>query len=167
MLPSSNKKSNKKMKKLLTIILFGLATTASADEQIAYLVVCDDDKAHQLISKAIESKLKKANLEVTEKLPKAKLIVYAQKDTNDRVNPEGWSFAISHVSNYATYFVAAKLLDTQYPEVKQAEPAIMDMLKHDGFLTYINVGHIDKLNEQTVSKLSEGIVQEFAKRVVD
>ena len=159
------------MKKLFTLLLLQslsfLTPVYAADPvNIAYLVVCEDSQASQLISSAIETRLKKASLEISNKLPKAKLIVYAQKDINDRVNPEGWSFAVAHVSNYATYFVAAQLLDSETPEVKAAEPALVDMLKHDGFLNYINVAHVDKLNAQTIAQVSDGVVEEFAKRVL-
>lgn len=158
------------MRKLIASIFFVLVfhtslSFAAESTKVAYLVVCDDAAVTKNLSEAIEGRLKKANLEVTEKLPHGKLIVYAQQDINDRVNSNGWSFAITHVTNYPTYFIAAKLLQSESTEAKSVEPAIVNMLQRDGFLTYINVAHADKLDESSIAVVLDYVVGEFAKRV--
>ena len=147
------------------IFWFSTQSLAEGSDNVAFLVICDNETVLKQVSKALDIRLKKANFQVSERLPKAKLIVYAQQDVNDRVNDKGWSFAAAHVTNRSTYYLAAKLLKSDSAEVKAIEPAIMDMLKSDGFLTYLNVAHVDKLDEGTISIIADNFVGEFAKRV--
>lgn len=138
---------------------------AAEPTKVAYAVICDNEAVGTKLSSAIEQRLKLAKLEVTTKLPKAKLIVYAQQDLNDRVNRKGWSFAIAHVTNYPTYVVAAKLLGKNIKEVSPIEPALISMLNQEGFMTYMNVAHTDELSEQNISVILDSAVTEFSKRV--
>ncbi|HEY8094491.1 MAG TPA: hypothetical protein VIE65_00155 [Methylobacter sp.] len=153
----------------IVIALFCYVPSSLADGpiRVAYLVICDDASVSKQISTAIETRLEKANFEISDKLPKAKLVIYAQKDINDRINTNGWSFAVAHVTNKPTYFVAAKLLNSDSAEAKAVEPALMDILRSDGILTYLNVSHIDKLDDGTLAILTDNFVGEFAKRAKD
>ncbi|WP_137719244.1 hypothetical protein [Methylobacillus flagellatus] len=159
------------MRNLITytfcILLFhtSISFAEETSRKVAYLVVCDDETVIKTLSEKIDERMKQAKFEVTENLPQLKLIVYAQHDINDRVNANGWSFAIAHVTNYPTYFVAAKLLKSESAEAKAVGPVISNMLQYDGFLTYINVAHVDKFDEKTIAILLDNIVGEFAKRV--
>lgn len=133
--------------------------------KVAYQVVCDDSAASEKLSAAVEENFKKFNLEVTERLPRAKLFIYAQRDVNDRVNVDGWSFAIVHASNTPTYFVAAKLISSETPAVNEVKPALLSMVREDGFLTYMNVAHADRLTPENIAQIIQSAVKSFAERV--
>jgi hypothetical protein len=143
------------------------ASCANADEppKVAYRIVCSDPVASQLISDAVRTRIDAAKLQTTDKLPFKKLFIYAQQDVGDRVNANGWSFAIAHVSNQVTYFVASKLLPANGSEVNEVKTALTSMLQEEGFLTYMNVAHVDRLNATTISEVADNFVAEFVKRL--
>lgn len=147
-------------------LLFSLPALSWAAEpvKVAYQVICDDRAVAEQVSVAIEENLRMFKLQVTDRLPKSKLFVYAQRDFNDRVNPEGWSFAIAHVSNTPTYYVAAKLISSNSDEVNAVKPALLSMAREDGYLTYMNVAHADRLTPENVAIIVHAVVQSFAER---
>ncbi len=151
-------------------LLFALASQMPAPvhaavPKIAYQVICDDPTANELISGSVRSRMTAAGLEFADRLPFKKLVVYAQRDVNDTINANGWTFAIAHVSNQATYFVASRLLPTHGPEIDEAKPVLIDMIKEDGFLTYLNTAHLDRLDAGTASILADLLVTELVKRL--
>ncbi len=82
--------------------------TASAEQkiQVSYQVICEDQEIAQRFSDAIGRRLAASDLETTEVMPHAKLLLYIIQDVNDTVNPDGYSIAVAHQSNFPTYFVA-------------------------------------------------------------
>jgi len=156
-----------KFKSLL--LLLALVTPAflwaAEPLKVAYQIVCDDSAVSERLSAAVEANFKKFNLEVTDRLPRAKLFIYAQRDVNDRVNVDGWSFAIVHASNAATYFVAAKLISSEAPAVNEVKPALLSMVRENGFLTYMNVAHADRLTSENIDQITQSAVRSFAERV--
>jgi hypothetical protein len=158
------------LRQLLQAGLLALAVNAScakADEpvKVAYKIVCSDPVASQLISDAVRTRIDAAKLQTTDKLPFKKLFIYAQRDAGDRVNTNGWSFAIAHASNQVTYFVASKLLPANGSEVDSVKTALIGMLQEEGFLTYMNVAHVDRLDATTLSALADDFVAEFLTRL--
>jgi len=154
---------------LSVMLLHPTFTVASELIKISYQVLCDDASAMKQISSAIEERLKRSNFEITEKakLPVAKLFVYAQQDLNDRVNRNGWSFAIAHVSNYLSYHVAGELLDSTCPEVSALKPVLISMLNEEGFIKHMNIVHVDELTEETIATITDSIVGAFSMRVTN
>jgi hypothetical protein len=150
---------------LSNLFVVSLAVAAAEPTKVAYQVICDDASVAENLSLAIEKRLEEANLKISSEYPKAKLFVYAQQDINDRVNADGWSFAIAHATNYSTYYVAAKLLKNKSKTITLIEPTLMAMLQEEGFMRYMNVTHIDKLDETNVAIVMDSVVAEFVKRI--
>jgi hypothetical protein len=150
------------------ILFFSSSIAWSAEKiRVSYEVVCDNSKISRAISEAISERLKRrSEIEVSERLPSAKLYVYAQQDVGDRVNPNGWSFAIAHASNQPTYFVGAKLLHSKEKAVEEIKPVLIEMLQEQGFIRYMNVAHLDEFSEKSLSILADNAVDEFLKRVL-
>jgi len=150
------------------IFLVGtLALPAGASEpkiQVSYQVVCEDPQLEKQFSAAIKKRLGLAGMEITERLPKAKFLIYVSQDVNDSVNPNGYSIAVAHLTNYATYFVASKLIESKSAEAEAVRQALMDMLREEGFMTHINVAHIDKMNEKNIVLVANALVDKFVEK---
>ena len=148
------------------LILVGLLVfPANATEQIlkvSYQVVCADPRLEKQFSTAIKRRILATGLNMTDRLPKAKLLIYINQDINDSINPDGYSIAVAHLTNYATYFLASKLIEGKSAEAEAVRPAIMSMLREEGFMTHINVAHIDKMNEKNIALVANALVDEFA-----
>lgn len=138
---------------------------AAEPVKVAYQVICEDRAVAEKLSLAVAARLKKANLDVTDRFPSAKLFIYAQQDVNDRVNTDGWSFAIVHASNLASYFLASKLMSSEAPAVNDVKPVLLNMVREDGLLTYMNVAHADRLTPENIDRILESVVTSFAQRV--
>lgn len=74
-------------------------------------------------------------------------------------------FAIVHASNTPTYFVAAKLISYETPAVNEVKPALLSMVREDGFLSYMNVAHADRLTPENIAQIIQSAVKSFAERV--
>jgi hypothetical protein len=149
---------------LLAAILFCLAAGATAAERprFAFTVICNDPALAQTLRSGIEARLGAANADITDKLPTAKLFVYANRDVGDRKNPEGVSIAIAHVSNMPTALLAL-------PYVKRGEDmpeTLRKMLGEEGFLEHLNVAHMDTPNEAQVKEVLDKLVSNFLQRYV-
>lgn len=153
------------MKHLYLVILFSLTSFAAWAGDISLQVICNDPSASKRIQVALEDKIKSAGLQMTNQFPSAKLFVYAQQNTESRINSNGWSFAVAHVSNRKTYYLASKLINSEVKEIKEVKPALVDMVKDEGFMTYLNVIQTDDLSDKYLLVVSDSIVSEFAKRV--
>ena len=151
---------------VLVCLYWPICAIAIEPVKISYRVVCANENASKQISSAIAEGLGRFNFEITEDFPVAKLFIYAQQDINDKANPEGWSLAIAHVSNYSTYRVAAKLLGSKNPEVTEVKSTLVNMLNEEGFMTYLNVAHVDELSEPNVTIVVNIIVDNFTKRIL-
>ena len=146
------------------ILAFLISSTAIA-ETVALQVICDDAAATKRIQSALETKIKKEGLVLSDKLPDAKLFLYAQQNTGSTINKNGWSFAIAHVSNRRTYYVAAKLFKSEAKEVKEVEPVLINMLQQEGFMTYLNVVQSDDLSEKSLATIADDAAKELSKRI--
>lgn len=152
---------------LIAMLTFPLISNANTKAiKVSLSVVCSNSTAKELLSKAIITRLNSnKNLKITNKYPESKLFIYAQQDKNDRVNPKGWSFAVVHVSNMNSYVLASKLLKINKPAVQSLKTSFINLIKEEGFLRYMNVAHIDKLNKSTLSKIADNFVSEFVSRL--
>ncbi len=147
---------------LLAAILFGFAAGATAAERprFAFAVICNDAALAQVLRSGIETRLKAAGVDVTDKLPSAKLWVYANRDTGDRKNPDGVSIAIAHVSNVQTAMLAL-------PYVKKDEAipeTLRTMLGEEGFLQHLNVAHMDTPDAVQVKEVLDKLVSTFLQK---
>ena len=147
---------------LLAAGLFWLAATAGAAERprFGFTVICDDPALAQVLRSGIEARLGAANVDITDKLPTAKLYVYANRDSGDRKNPDGVSIAIAHVSN-----VPAALLALSYVKRQDGMPEEMRaMLGEEGFLRHLNVAHMDTPSEAQVNEVLDKLVSVFLQK---
>lgn len=156
---------------MVTCLLSGLAFSSAAKAETAealhvdYFVICEDPAVIARITQRIESHLKKSpELVRDEKTPKRKLYLYAQKDENDRKNPNGWSFAIAHVSNVGNRVLNNRLEECQDPHCVEAKKVSSVLAKEEGFLKHLNVAHIDELTDSTLDQLVSTVFETFAKK---
>ncbi|MFC5550861.1 hypothetical protein [Massilia aerilata] len=144
---------------LLAAILFCLAATATAAERprFGFAVICDDPALAQVLRAGIEARFHAARVDIADKLPTAKLFVYANRDSGDRKNPEGVSIAIAHVSNMPTAVLALSYVKRQdgMPEEIRA------MLGEEGFLQHLNVAHMDTPSDTQVNEVLDKLVSTF------
>jgi hypothetical protein len=144
---------------LLGAILFCLAVGAGAAERprFAFTVICNDPALAQVLQSGIEARLAAAQVDITDKLPTAKLFVYANRDSGDRKNPDGVSIAIAHVSN-----MEAAVLALSYVKRGEEMPEMLRrMLGEEGMLQHLNVAHMDTPNEAQVKEILDKTVESF------
>jgi hypothetical protein len=157
------------MMRIAPLFIWALLATVSSgaeNKRIDFSVVCSDPAAARSITGAIETEIKKYDgFEVSSEHPSARLFVYAQQDVNDRMNTNGWSFAVAHVSNLPSQVLALRLLDSTATEVEEVKPLLLSMLKEEGFLTHLNVAHVDELSTQALQVVMETIVGDFVTRM--
>ena len=152
--------------RFLAMTLLGLLISSAAlAQKVSFEVVCDEPSVSERIQKALEHQLKLEGLEMSDSLPEAKLFLFAQRTTSSRVNKNGWTFAIAHVSNQKTYYVAGKLIDSNAMEVKEIKDVLISMIQENGFLTYLNVIHTDDLSEYSLSEVANNAATALSKRV--
>jgi len=145
---------------LLFCLMAGAGAGAAERPRFAFAVICNDPALAQVLRAGIETRLKAASVDITDKLPNAKLWVYANRDTGDRKNPDGVSIAIAHVSNVQTALLALPYVkkDEAIPETLRA------MLGEEGFLQHLNVAHMDTPNDAQVKEVLDKLVSTFLQK---
>jgi uncharacterized protein (DUF111 family) len=151
---------------LLAALLFALSVTATANAtaaerpRFAFAVICNDPALAEVLRAGIEARLNAARVDIADKFPTAKLFVYANRDADDRKNPDGVSFAIAHVSNVQTALLALPYVkrDEAMPETLRA------MLAEEGFLQHLNVAHVDTPNDAQLKEILDKLVANFLKK---
>lgn len=155
------------LKFIFSLLVFGLSISALAEPvTVSYSIICADEKVSAQLSNEIESRLSKAEgISISQRLSSYKLFVFAQQDVGDRINNKGWSFAIAHVDNTKSYYVASKLLDSNTPNIQELQEVLISMVQEEGFMKYLNVAHIDKLDDTNLLLLVDKITANFLDRV--
>jgi len=153
---------------LSLLCLFCLASPSFAADKIriSVAITCNDREAANKLAAAFTAAFAKApDYELVDKLPQAKLMIYANQDVNNRKNPQGWSIALARVSNVQTYFLASKLNDSQQADAVAVKPIVNGMVNEDGFLKTLNVAHLDDLSDANVQALAEVATTAFLKEM--
>lgn len=151
------------IRRLSAVALFCLAAiTVHATERPAfgYYVICDDAVIAQRLRTGIEERFAKLHVVTRDRLPTAKLLVYANRDSNDTRNSEGVSVAIAHVSNMESATLAL-------PYIKRNEPmpdALQAMLREEGMLMHLNVAHMSTSSDAEVNQLLDSVVAAFVQK---
>lgn len=155
------------MRKFLTVLclLLTAAPSIAADKiRVSVQIACSDrDAAGKLAAAFTKAFGKVSDYELVDSLPQAKLVIYANRDSNSAKNPNGWSVAIARVSNTQTYYAASKLADTQQSDALAVKQVIAGMMQEEGFLKNLNVAHLDELSDATVEVLAEAVTAAFFK----
>lgn len=132
-----------------------------------FRVLGDDKPVVDGLSACLNATFKdKADYEIVSKLPAAELILYVNRDANDRVNPKGVSIAVAHVSNTVALFVANKLLID--PRTKTDDPnpqgAAAALVRQEGNLDHLSVAHIDDPSPEETRQVCQSVAETvFAK----
>jgi hypothetical protein len=124
--------------RLWAVILFCMAAGAvhgAEPPAFGYYVICSDPALAQRLRSGIEERFAKLHVVTRDRLPTAKLLVYANRDSNDTHNTEGISVAIAHVSNMEPAALALSYIkrNETMPDVLQA------MLREEGVLLHLYV----------------------------
>jgi hypothetical protein len=146
-------------------LLFAAANAVAADKiRISVSIACDDHEAAGRLAAAFAKSFAVVpDYELVDSLPQAKLVLYANRDSNSGKNPQGWSIAIARVSNTQSYFAASKLENTQQTDALAVKPVITGMLNEEGFLKNLNVAHLDDLSDASVAALADAVTASFVK----
>jgi len=151
---------------LLSLALVAAPSYAADKTRISVQIVCNDrDATAKLANSFTQAFAKAQDYELVDKLPQAKLMLYANKDVNSRKNPEGWSIAIAWTSNVQTYFLASKLNDSQQADAVAVKPIVTGMVNENGFIKNLTVAHVDDLSDTNVQALGELITAQFIKEM--
>ena len=151
---------------LLCLLLTAAPSFAADKTRIAVSIICSDhDAAGRLAAAFTRAFTKAPDYELVDSLPQSKLVLYANRDANNRKNPDGWSIAIARVSNVQSYFAASKLADTQQTDALAVKPVINGMVNEDGFLKSLNVAHLDDLSDANVEALAQAVTASFLKEL--
>jgi hypothetical protein len=149
--------------RLSAAVLFCLAVNAADAAEppaFGYYVICNDSGIAQRLRTGIEERFAKLHVVTRDRLPTAKLLVYANRDSNDTRNTEGISVAIAHVSNMEPAALALPYLkrNEAMPEVLQA------MLRKEGMLMHLNVAHMSTASDTEVNQLLDNVVTTFVQK---
>lgn len=146
-----------------TATLFCLAMGAACAAEAPafdYAVVCDEPALAQRLRTGIEQRFAKLHVQVRDRLPAAKLFIYASRDTNDKRNIEGVSVAIAHVSNMAPAALALSYIKRNEPMPEM----LQSMLREEGMLMHLNVAHMTTPSDAEVNELLDKIVTAFVRK---
>ncbi|WP_036173291.1 hypothetical protein [Massilia sp. 9096] len=137
------------------------AATAAESPVFAYTVFCDDDPVlAQRLRSGIEERFARLHVQLRSQFPYARLIIYANRDTDDDKNPAGVSVAIAHTSNLE----AAKLA-LAYVHRKEAPPPLLQsMLGEEGMLLHLRVAHLSSPSDKLVDGLLDEVVGSFVQK---
>lgn len=156
------------MKRYVIALFLLLPVLALAEPvPVSIEVFGENAEAAMRLKRSLEDHIKEyAEVQVrNDKYPHLQLHVAIQQDINDRKNPNGWSFAIVHVSNIDTVHVAEQLAKSSDPSVQEVMPNIANMIREQGFVKYINVAHIDEFSKKNIDIVGCNIISEFVKRI--
>jgi len=143
---------------LVLLALLSFPSFAADPVRLAASVGCDDKVIAQKLAAAINAELTKVNgVQVVDKLPQSKLLVFAKKDEKG----SGWSIAITHMSNVETYFLGSKLLQSEQSDAVAVKPVLSHMVERDGFLTRLDVVHFDGMTDTDIGVLARSVVTDF------
>lgn len=148
---------------LVLLALLASSPSFAADPvRVSAAIACDDKAVAQKLATAINGELSKASgFVVVDKLPQAKLIIYAKKDEKGA----GWSIAITHLSNVESYFLAGKLLQSEQSDAVAVKPVLTQMVNKDGFLTHLDVVHFDGMTDADIATLARSVVTSFLAKI--
>lgn len=130
---------------------------ATEMSRLAFTVVCDDTVLAEKIRTGVRTRLGKAQVEVVEQLPQAKLFLYVMRDVNDRVNKNGISIAIAYVSNAQTAQFALDKINKK----EDMSEILLVMLREEGYLKHLSVAHLDADSEVELGIFMDTVVDNF------
>jgi hypothetical protein len=149
--------------RLSTAVLFCLVVNAARAAELpafGYVVICDDPVIAQRLRTGIEERFAKLHVVLRDRLPTAKLFIYANRDSNDTRNTEGISVAIAHVSN-----MEPATLALSYIRRNEAMPEMLQsMLREEGMLMHLNVAHMTMPSDTEVNRLLDNVVTTFVQK---
>lgn len=150
----------------LCLLLAAAPSFAAEKIRIGVSITCNDQDASKRLAAAFAKAFNKApDYELVDSLPQAKLVIYANRDSNSSTNPKGWSVAFAQVSNAQSYYAASKLTGTQQTDALAVKQVISGMVNELGFLKSLNVAHLDELTDATADALAQAVTTAFLKEI--
>lgn len=121
---------------------------------VDFAVICEDPEVREKLNSLLRAEImKNSDLVWDARLPARKLFIYAQKDINDRKNPNGWSFAVAQVSNLPNQILAARMMKCDAPQCEEVRKFTYEIVKEEGMLKHMNVAHLDEMSDAALSEL--------------
>jgi hypothetical protein len=151
---------------LLCLLLMAAPSLAAEKTRIGVTINCNEPDARNRLAAAFTKAFNKApDYELSDSLPQARLLIYANRDTNSAKNAQGWSIAFARVSNAQSYYAASKLANTQQSDALAVKQVVGGMVNEAGFLKSLNVAHLDELSDATADALAEVVTAAFIKEM--
>lgn len=150
------------LQRFVVVFLCCLAVSAHAAEPpaLGYAVICDDPVLAQRLRTGIEERFASMHVVLRDRLPSAKLFVYASRDIHDNGNTDGVSVAIAHVSNALPANLALDYLKRN----ETMPPLLQAMLGQEGMLMHLNVAHMTTPSDREVNEMLDQVVTTFVQK---
>jgi hypothetical protein len=151
----------------MAFCLFGSSIAATnnaatnSKPPLAYTVFCDDPVLAKQLESGISARLAKAHIEVSDKAPWARLMLYVMKDVNSNKNTAGITIAIAHVSNVPVLALAA---DTINVKKEKPSPLLIRMFREEGFIHHLSAAHLDDASARQVNIMLDSVVATFIQK---
>ena len=138
-----------------------LSPVFAADKtRLAYAVICEDASLGKAIEAGIKQRLEKSDIEIGDTAPRAKLILYIMRDENSRINSQGITIAITHVSNIPVLAIAAQTVKDN----KELSGLLIAMLREEGFVYHLSAAHLDSTSDSEIKILLDSVVKTFIQK---
>ena len=151
---------------LLCLLLTAAPSFAAEKTRIGVTITCNEPDARNRLGAAFAKAFSKTpDYELSDSLPQARLVIYANRDANSSKNAQGWSIAFARLSNAQSYYAASKLANTQQADALAVKQVVSGMVNEAGFLKSLNVAHLDELSDATADALAEVVTSNFLKEM--
>lgn len=99
------------------------------------------------------------------KFPVAEIYVYANQDVENRINPNGWTFAAAHITNLRSLKLVEEVFKDGSSEPEEIKRLAAGLMQEHGFLKHLNVAHAESLGEREIRIVIGRFISDFSERV--
>jgi len=142
-------------------LLIAVGVSAAERPRLAFTVFCEDAVLAQKLRNGVSDRLRKANVDVSDKAPLSKLFLYVMRDVNSNKNTSGLTVAIAHVTNIEVVALAAETINKKK---KQPSRFLTDMLNEEGFIHHLSAAHLDEGSDREIGILLDSVVATFLQK---
>jgi hypothetical protein len=102
---------------------------------------------------------------VKNEYPVAEIYIFVNQDVEDNINPNGWSFAVAHITNLRSLKLVEEVFKDGSSELEPIKGLAAGMMQEHGFLKHLNVAHASSVEENQIREVIGRLIAEFSKRV--
>lgn len=153
---------------LFIMIIFNFSCVFGSElVPIDYQVICNEEIISKLVEIDVENILKTyEGFTIDKDYSNYKIILYIQKDINDRINPNGYSIAILHTSKLPLLWLARNLIENKNIDDKTKSFIANLAVREEGIVKHFNVAHVDNPTKTLFQILLKRVIDDFMTRYV-